>query len=91
MEYFPLRDLRRFMDTRPPFSEDSTRQIARQLVEGIRFMHESGFAHRDLKPGVHLFPEHISWSAENADCDVEYTCSIRLATLGRQNRRLWHQ
>jgi calcium/calmodulin-dependent protein kinase I len=52
MEYFHLGDLRRFMDNRPQFSEEATQQIVRQLLRGIRYMHESGFAHRDLKPGV---------------------------------------
>jgi serine/threonine protein kinase len=36
----------------PPFSEDATQQITRQLVDGIKLMHDCGFAHRDLKPGV---------------------------------------
>jgi len=52
MEYFPLGDLQKFMRTSPPFSEEATRQIVRQLLGGVDFMHESGFAHRDIKPGV---------------------------------------
>jgi serine/threonine protein kinase len=52
MEYFPLGDLQGFMRRLPPYSEVETRQIVRQLLEGVQFMHESGFAHRDIKPGV---------------------------------------
>jgi serine/threonine protein kinase len=52
MEYFPLGDLQAFMRRLPPYSEVETRQIVRQLLEGVQFMHESGFAHRDIKPGV---------------------------------------
>jgi len=52
MEYFPLGDLQKFMRTSPPFSEEATRQIVRQLLGGVDFMHESGFAHRDIKLGV---------------------------------------
>lgn len=54
LEYFPLGDLQGFMKRSPPFDEDATRKIIRQLLEGIAFMHDSGFAHRDLKPGVSL-------------------------------------
>lgn len=54
MEYFPLGDLRCFMNIEPPFSEKATSQIVQQLIEGVRLMHESGFAHRDLKPSVRL-------------------------------------
>ena len=52
MEYFPLGDLRRSMITRPPFLEEEASQIVKQLVEGMKFMHGSGYAHRDLKPAV---------------------------------------
>jgi serine/threonine protein kinase len=52
MEYFPLGDLHKFMRKLPPFPEVETRQIVLQLLEGVEFMHESGFAHRDIKPGV---------------------------------------
>jgi serine/threonine protein kinase len=67
MEFFPLGDLQHFMVTWPPFPEEATRQIVRQLIEGVNFMHESGFAHRDLKPGVsYLFLlSHIVRSSLN--------------------------
>jgi serine/threonine protein kinase len=55
MEYFPLGDLRRSMEASPPFTEESAADIVQQLLQGIQCMHESGFAHRDLKPGV-MFP-----------------------------------
>ena len=50
MEYAKHGDLQRFLDE--PFSEAETKQIAAQVLEGVAFMHQSGFAHRDLKPGV---------------------------------------
>jgi calcium/calmodulin-dependent protein kinase I len=40
------------METDPPFSEAATSEIVRQVIEGICFMHENGYAHRDLKPNV---------------------------------------
>ena len=53
MEYMPRGDLRQYMSRR--FTAGETRQIISQVLEGIYFMHENGFAHRDLKPAVSLF------------------------------------
>lgn len=50
MEYFPLGDLQRYL-TRP-LPESEAQQITFQILEGVRFMHESHYAHRDLKPAV---------------------------------------
>ncbi|KAI8622929.1 kinase-like protein [Xylariaceae sp. FL1651] len=71
MEYLPLGDLKRFMDSRPRFSEDSTQQIVRQLLKGIQFMHESGFAHRDLKPGnILVASDSPRWAVKIADFGI---------------------
>ncbi|KAJ5185374.1 hypothetical protein N7472_010214 [Penicillium cf. griseofulvum] len=48
MEYFPLRDLQKYMTQL--FREREAQQITFQLLEGLDFMHVSGFAHGDLKP-----------------------------------------
>lgn len=50
MEYLPNGDLQKYM-TRP-FSENEAQQITFQLLEGLDFMHSSGFTHHDLKPEV---------------------------------------
>jgi hypothetical protein len=50
MEYLEHGDLRKFL--RKPFPEGEAKDIAIQLVEGLSFMHDNGFAHRDLKPEV---------------------------------------
>jgi serine/threonine protein kinase len=50
MEYLQLRDLERHIGS--PLSHASARLITQQLLTGIGFMHDSGFVHRDLKPGV---------------------------------------
>ncbi|KAI0539441.1 kinase-like protein [Xylaria digitata] len=71
MEYFSLGDLRRFMDAQPEFSEDATQQIVRQLLKGIRFMHASNFAHRDLKPGNILVASYSPrWVVKIADFGI---------------------
>ena len=48
MEYFPLGDLQRYMDTKMP--ESQVKFIVSQLLEGLKIMHENQFTHRDLKP-----------------------------------------
>jgi calcium/calmodulin-dependent protein kinase I len=50
MEYFELGDLESHLKT--PFSHTEARQIIQQLLEGLGFMHDNNFAHRDLKPTV---------------------------------------
>lgn len=50
MEYLNLGDLQNYLTE--PLPEDDTRQITSQIVEGLNFMHEQRFVHRDLKPQV---------------------------------------
>ena len=50
MEYMEHGDLQKRL-TRP-YPEVEVLSIASQLLEGLQFMHENGFTHRDLKPSV---------------------------------------
>lgn len=50
MEYLRRGDLQRYLETTLP--EGEVREIARQVLEGLGYMHGNGFTHRDLKPGV---------------------------------------
>lgn len=51
MEYLAHGDLQSVVEhTAVP--EDAARVITRQLVEGIAFMHDNDFVHRDLKLAV---------------------------------------
>lgn len=50
MEYLPHGDLHKYL--RAPLSEKEGQHIVFQVLEGLRFMHDNGFAHRDLKPTV---------------------------------------
>jgi serine/threonine protein kinase len=50
MEYISHGDLQQYLDR--PFPDIEARQITRQIVEAVHYMHTNGFSHRDLKPGV---------------------------------------
>ncbi|KAF2968327.1 hypothetical protein GQX73_g5242 [Xylaria multiplex] len=58
MEYCPLGDLQQFLIDNPRPLESDTREIIGQVVQGLQFMHDEGFAHRDLKPGNILIKSH---------------------------------
>lgn len=51
MEYVGRLTLKRYMlYRRVPFSEDEVRRIMRQLLEGVKAVHETGLLHRDITP-----------------------------------------
>ena len=50
MEFFEHGDLQAFMGR--PFPEAEAVRITKQVLEGLVFMHDNQFAHRDLKPKV---------------------------------------
>lgn len=54
MEYIPRGDLQKHLDEHPdrPLPEVEVREISKQILEGLSFMHENGFVHRELKPAV---------------------------------------
>ncbi|KAH7159381.1 kinase-like domain-containing protein [Fusarium sp. MPI-SDFR-AT-0072] len=66
MEYIEHGDLQNYLDK--PFSEAYAKAISSQLIEGVRYIHENGFAHRNLKPKnilvYHLGPHWAVISTE---------------------------
>ncbi len=50
MVYLQLGDLQSHLAA--PLEEVEASGITKQLLEGLVFMHDNGFAHRDMKPAV---------------------------------------
>ncbi|KAF2967847.1 hypothetical protein GQX73_g5786 [Xylaria multiplex] len=66
MEYLHRGDLQNFLQE--PLSEDDTKQITKQIVEGLGFMHDQRFAHRDLKPqNILVARDRPNWWVKIAD------------------------
>lgn len=52
MEHLPIRDMGSFLRKNGRLPEHEVRQIISQVLEGVNFLHEQHYAHRDIKPGV---------------------------------------
>ncbi|KAF7547010.1 hypothetical protein G7Z17_g8020 [Cylindrodendrum hubeiense] len=69
MEYIKHGDLQQYLTK--PFPEPEVQQIALQVAEALQLMHESGFAHRDLKPGNILVSQKgPAWWVKIADFGI---------------------
>jgi serine/threonine protein kinase len=87
MEYFPLGTLDKFI--REELKEEDARVISAQLLEGLKIMHEEGFAHRDLKPQARQLLQRIIHTLSNLILTIaEYLCGTKLTQLVDQNWRL---
>ncbi|KAJ7093684.1 kinase-like domain-containing protein [Mycena epipterygia] len=73
---------------RPPWDSVSTRlRMARQLIEGLCFMHMHGVAHGDLHPGnivcnhEDIQPPHTIWASGTAQPAFQSTFDYQLAFI----------
>jgi serine/threonine protein kinase len=52
MEYIELGALSQHI--REGISEEAAKQIARQLLQALKYMHDADYTHRDIKPMVSI-------------------------------------
>ncbi len=60
-EYIPGMDLRRLVKTRGPLPINQAARIVMQAALGLKYAHQQGMVHRDVKPGnILVTPEGIA-------------------------------
>jgi serine/threonine protein kinase len=91
MEYFSYGDLQNYLLS--PILEGEVQQITSQVLEGLSFMHDNGFVHRDLKPTVSIssFKTPMTIVAlpalsDNSLLQIEYPREIHRSRLVGKDR-----
>ncbi|KAK3376301.1 kinase-like domain-containing protein [Lasiosphaeria ovina] len=85
MEYMPHGDLQKWLVG--PFPETEAAKITSQVVDGLDFMHSSGFAHRDIKPAnILVVSPAPKWWVKIADFGIskriEETSALHTMGIG---------
>ena len=52
MEYLPEGDLTKHISTLAPLPQETVKKMTKQILKGLRVMHQEGITHRDIKPAV---------------------------------------
>jgi serine/threonine protein kinase len=85
MEHIELGDLQRHLTQALP--EPEVRQITIQVLEGLSFMHENGFVHRDLKPGnIMVVSRTPRWFVKITDFGISKRRQQGVTTLHTMQR-----
>ncbi|KAL6412125.1 serine/threonine protein kinase [Ilyonectria robusta] len=90
MEYLQHGDLQKYLNR--SFPEAQVKDIASQLVEGLGYMHDNGFTHRDLKPAElfgyvvrgHAFPTSVLTEAGASQDCCKFVTKTMLADPSRR-------
>lgn len=83
MEYVPFGDLESYIQA--GLKESDTRQIAFQVLDGIRIMHELDLIHRDIKPAnVFIVQREPVWWVKLGDFSISKRSVTRQTVLQTQ-------
>jgi len=84
MEYLKEGDLTKLIGTQLP--QETVQNISKQILEGLKVMHQQGIAHRDLKPAVWVSPLNttLNYIAEQStDECIEHFSSFNVPGVGQ--------
>lgn len=83
MEYIPCGDLESCIEA--GLTESDVRQIAYQVLDGMRIMHDLDLAHRDIKPGnVFVVQKEPIWWVKLGDFSICKRSTTRQTVLRTQ-------
>ncbi|KAK1333702.1 hypothetical protein QTO34_006088 [Cnephaeus nilssonii] len=81
MEHVRGGDLREHLENHGPLSERQARAAFRQVVSALRYCHQRGIAHRDLKPDNILLDEDGTWKLADFGFSRKVSDDCKLSTF----------
>ena len=85
IEYLEYGDLQR--QAKNPLPEPEVQNIVSQVLEGLEYMHDNGFVHRDLKPGnIMVVQKGPDWWVKIADFGISKRRYQDVTTLHTMQR-----